>query len=481
MKVSIVVPPYDYGARLYGLSRRRSFHNAVPLGAIAVAAFLREAGHEVQVIDAPALDIDDYATAARIEQFDPGAIGVSATSVIYPSASRLATLLRRRFEDLPLFVGGPHGTLYPEWVLGENEAWDAVVVGEGEETAVELVDALEKKATLRGIAGVVYRGAKGQPVRNRQRVPVQDLDDHPLPAYDLLELGCYSAPPGRVRQTPAVYMELFRGCAYAKCTYCTSSGGLKNKYRRHSPEKAAEKVAKLNELYGAKEIAFVDDDFVVGADWIHEFCAELQKRGNPVTWTCYVRASQVDAGVFASMKAAGCHQVLIGLETLDNDMLRAMDKDLTVAMSADALRAAHSAGIAVIGLFMVGVPGTTPESVYATIEHALQQQVDIAVFALYRPPPTSPAFEELSWGPPEYIESFVKQTEAVHVPPGWHDKEYVEKVMRDTFFRFYLDRRFLLYTAKRVLRDPVLLKSMFSGAMTLADQFRPDLRALLKR
>ncbi len=481
MKVSIVVPPYDYGARLYGLSRRRSFHNAVPLGAIAVAAHLREAGHEVQVVDAPALDIDDFATAARVEQFGPDAIGVSATSVIYPSASRLATLFDRRFPDLPLFIGGPHSTLYPEWVLQENEAWDVAVWGEGEETAVELVDALERKRTLRGIPGLVYRGTKGQLVRNRQRVPTLELDDHPLPAYDLLELGCYSAPPMRVRQTPAVYMELFRGCAYAKCSYCTSSGGLKNKYRRHSASKAAEKVAALNELYGAKEIAFVDDDFVVGADWIHDFCAELRKRGNPVTWTCYVRASQVDEGTFAAMKSAGCHQVLIGLETLDNDMLRAMDKDLTVAMSADALRAAHAVGMAVIGLFMVGVPGTTPESVYATVEHALEQQVDVAVFALYRPPPTSPAFDELGWGPAEYIESFRKQTEAVHVPAGWHSKEYIEKVFADVFRRFYLDRRFLSWTAKRALADPVLLKSMFHGALALADQFRPDLRRLLNR
>jgi anaerobic magnesium-protoporphyrin IX monomethyl ester cyclase len=474
MKVSIVVPPYDYGGRLYGLVRRRAFFNAVPLGAIAVAAFLREAGHDVQVIDSPALDIDDDATIARLRSFGPEAIGVSATSVIYPAASRLATALRQSFAGLPIFVGGQHSSLFPEWVLDENPAWDAAVFGEGEETAVDLVARLERGGSLDGIPGVCWR-KDGAPVCNPPRVPVRELDDHPLPAYDLLELGCYSAPPMRVRRMPAVYMELFRGCAYAKCTYCTSGGGLKNRYRRHSPAVAAEKVAKLNEMYGAREIAFVDDDFVVGAEWIHAFCAELRKRGNPVTWTCYVRASQMDAGIFSAMKAAGCHQVLIGLEVLDNAMLQAMDKDLTVAMSAAAIRAAHTAGIAVIGLFMVGVPGTTPESIYATVEHALQQQVDVAVFSIYRPPPGSPAYAELDWGPNEYIGSFVGQTEAVHVPDGWRDKACVEKVFRDAFRLFYLDRRFILHTARRALSDHILFRGALQGAMALADQFRPRL------
>jgi radical SAM superfamily enzyme YgiQ (UPF0313 family) len=477
MRVSIVVPPFDYGRSLYGLANRRSFHNAVPLGAVSVAAFLREAGHQVQVVDAPALDIDIAGICAELNRFVPDAIGLGCTSLIYPSACTTAEVLKERF-GVPLFIGGTHASLFPQHVM-ENPVWDFAVLGEGEETCVELVGRMSRGESLEGVAGVIFRSEDGRIIKNKDRTPAGSLDEAPLPSYDLLDLTRYSAPPMRIRKNPAVYMELFRGCAYAKCNYCTSGGGLKNRYRRHSPERAAEKVLQLHMKYGANEIAFVDDDFVVGKDWIYDFCGELRTRGNPVSWTAYCRASQVDAGIFLAMKAAGCHQVLIGMEVLDNDALRLLGKDLTVASNAAAVRAAHSAGVSVIGLFMCGIPHTQPDSVLRTVEHALQQEVDVAVFSLYRPPPGSPEYDELGWGPDDYIECFKKQREAVYVPRGWGDLKTVEGIYRDAYRRFYLDPRFLKRTAKRAAADPILAKNIFKGALTLADQFRPSLSGLL--
>lgn len=471
MKVSIVVPPFDYGRMLYGMMRRKSFHNAVPLGAICVAACLREAGHEVQVVDAPALDIGPSGIVEYLRRFGPEAIGLSATSILWPAASEIASRLKKTF-GVPIFVGGPHSSLFPEHIL-ENPDVDIACVGEGEETSVELIGRLAAGQDMDGVAGTVWR--QGDTIRhNAERIPQRELDDMPLPAYDLLEVSKYSAPPMRVRQTPAVYMEMFRGCAYAKCTYCTSALGLKNRYRRHSPEVAAEKVAAVNQRFGAKEVAFVDDDFVVGKDWIYDFCGELRRLGNPITWSCYVRASQVDEGIFNAMAAAGCHQVLVGMEVLDNDMLRDLNKDLTVASAGACVRAAHKAGIDVIGLFMVGVPGTTPESVATTVKNALAQDLDVAVFSLYRPPPGSPAWDELGWTPSDYIDCFKLQKQAVFVPDGWHDKEFVERTFREAYRGFYLNAGFIKHTAKRMFADPVKAKNVMKAAMTLADQFRPE-------
>jgi anaerobic magnesium-protoporphyrin IX monomethyl ester cyclase len=471
VKVSIVVPPFDYGRFLYGMMRRRSFHNAVPLGAIAVAACLREAGHDVQVVDAPALDIDRAEVIRQLRRFEPDAIGLSCTSILWPSADETATLLKLTF-GVPLFIGGPHPSLYPDHVMA-NASIDIACIGEGEETCVELVARLAAGEDMDGVAGTVWR-AGSELRRNRERIPQRELDDMPLPAYDLLDVSRYSAPPMRVRQMPAVYMEMFRGCAYAKCTYCTSALGLKNRYRRHSPQVAAEKVAKVNEVFGAKEIAFVDDDFVVGKDWIYDFCGELRKRGNPVTWSCYVRASQVDEGVFNAMRAAGCHQILVGMEVLDNDMLRMMNKDLTVASAGACVRAAHKADIEVIGLFMVGVPGTTPSSVRNSVRNALAHELDVAVFSLYRPPPNSPAYEELGWTPNDYIDCFKLQKQAVFVPPPYRDKQHVEDTYSAAYKAFYLNPGYIRRTAQRMFSDPIKAKNITRAALTLADQFRPS-------
>jgi len=475
VKISIVVPPFDYGRMLYGLMRSRSFHNAVPLGAISVAAHLIEAGHEVQVVDAPALDLDLQGTCAEVTLFAPDAIGISSTSVIWDSAARLAPMLKERFA-VPIFVGGPHPSTYPEHCL-ENPSIDIAVFGEGEETAVELAAHLAAGESLEGVTGVAWK-EDGEVRKNEARIPQGMLDDAPLPAYHLLQLERYSAPPMRVRRTPAVYMELFRGCAYAKCSYCTSAGSLKNRFRRHSPVVAAEKVHALNLEYGAREIAFVDDDFVVGKDWIYDFCDELRRRDNPVSWSCYVRASQVDAGVFHAMKAAGCHQVLMGIEVLDNDMLEDLNKDLTIDSCHEAIRAAHSAGILVVGLFMVGVPNSSPQQVRTTVAEALRQEVDVAVFSLYRPPPGSPSFDELGWGPEEFIHSFKLQKQAVYVPTGYRDISEVEKSFKEAYRSFYLDPRFMKRAAQKLFSDTVLAKNIIKGALTLADQFRPSLSNL---
>ena len=191
---------------------------------------------KVQVVDAPALDLDLLQTCAQVNHFAPDAVGISSTSVIWPSAAKLAPMLKERLA-VPIFVGGPHPSTYPEHCL-ENPSVDVAVFGEGEETAVELVDRLAAGESLEGVCGVAWK-EDGQVRRNEPRIPKGELDDAPLPAYHLLELERYSAPPMRVRQTPAVYMELFRGCAYAKCSYCTSAGSLKNRFRRHSPAIAA--------------------------------------------------------------------------------------------------------------------------------------------------------------------------------------------------------------------------------------------------
>jgi len=473
VRVSIIVPPFAHGRSLYGLENRRSIRNVLPLGAISVAAFLREAGHQVQVIDAPTHDLDLRGVCAEVEHFAPDTIGLDCTSPLYPSGCATAKVVKERF-GLPVFLGGSHASLFPEHVMA-NPIWDFAVLGEPEETSVELIDRLGRGEALDGIAGVIFRGEDGRIIKNKVRVPAGRLDDAPLPSYDLLDLTRYPVHPVRGRNTPAVYMELFRGCAYAKCNYCTSGGGLKTRYRRHSPARAAEKVLQLHTKYGANEVVFVDDDFVVGKDWVYDFCGELRTRGTPVTWTAHCRASQVDAGMFLAMKAAGCHQVLIGMEALDNEMLRLLNKDLTVASNAAAVRAAHSAGISVIGLFLCGIPHSSPDSVFRTVEHALQQQVDLAVFSLYRPPPESAEYTELGWGPDDYIESFKNQREAVYVPQGWGDLKQVEQVYRDAYRKFYLDPRFLKRSVKRAATDPVLAKNILKRAVTLADQFRPSL------
>lgn len=470
MRVALVVPPFDFARKLYGQLRSRAFHNEVPLGPLMIAAYLREAGHEVCVIDAAAELIDEDATIRRLREFGAELVGVTSSSVIWRSADALATRVKRDL-GVPVIVGGPHATEFPEHAM-RNPAIDAAVRGEGEETALELIGRLAAGRDFAGVPGVARRGPEGV-VLEPPRPPNSRLDDMPLPAYDLARVDLYQAPPMRVRNTPAVYMEISRGCGYAQCAYCTTAIGLKQPYHRHSAKVAADKTLALREVYGAREVAFVDEDFVVGEAWIHEFCAALRERGNPVTWTCYVRGSQVNAEMFRAMAASGCHQVLMGVEVLDDAVLASLNKDLTVGTAARAVEAAHAAGISMIALMMVGVEAETPEISARSARLATEMGFDVAVFAIYHPPPKSPTWNALGLTPDDFVDGFNRYRKVVYVPPGYASERAVERAWLRAYRNFYLSPEFLGRAARRFLRDPAMRRAMAKAAWALAQQTRP--------
>jgi anaerobic magnesium-protoporphyrin IX monomethyl ester cyclase len=329
-----------------------------PLGLACVAGAVRAAGHEVRLIDAAVEPSWESLLTESLSAWRPRAVGISASTAMFGQALDLAARAKTAEAGTTTILGGVHATLFPAEVLREP-VLDVAVHGEGEQTAVDLLSALDRSAPLQGIDGLALRGGGGAHVTGR-RPPIADLDHLPMPAYDLLPMGRYSTPFSRAGE--AISMVTSRGCPY-RCTFCDAFVVHGRRYRSHSPERIVAEIRHLAERFGVRELVFKDSEFTLDRGRVEAFCDLLGSKGPRVTWTCSSRVSNVDEALLRKMAAAGCRVVQFGVESADPRILQTLKKGITLDQVRRAFGAARAAGIETVANLMVGLPGETWESI----------------------------------------------------------------------------------------------------------------------
>jgi radical SAM superfamily enzyme YgiQ (UPF0313 family) len=322
-----------------------------------LAASLRAAGHQVALADGSApRGPDAAAIEAQAAAFDADLVGVHVKTLHAQQAYALAARLRDRFR---LCAGGPHPTVCPDEPL--RFGFEFVVRGEGEETLVELADALDGKRALDDVASL-GRLERGVPRHNAPRGFLRDLDAlaPPMSALDLFDPAWY----GAARALPPAGLLSSRGCP-AACTFC-SNNVTGRKFRYRSAESVAAEVRLLRERFGMSAFSFFDDSFAVGARRVRELCAALRDAG-PVMWTCTAHPAHLDRDTLAEMKRAGCGGVDLGMESADPGMLVRIGKGVTVERVLEVLADCRALGLHAIVNLMFGWPDETDAELDATI------------------------------------------------------------------------------------------------------------------
>ncbi|MFC2048564.1 B12-binding domain-containing radical SAM protein, partial [Chloroflexota bacterium] len=220
-----------------------------PMGLAIIAAVLERAGYQVTLLDANALRIKPEDIFPYIADAD--AVGLTAMTPTIGSALSIAHYLKQANPDLSIILGGAHGTLLPEETLASAPQIDIVVRGEGEETIIDLLRALENKQPLDDVLGISYR-KDNEMVSTQGKSTYVDLDSLPFLAYHLLPWQAYKPHPPHGRALPFAAIITSRGCPY-KCSFCSNVFGTK--FRGQSPERVADEVAYYKERFGVKEIA----------------------------------------------------------------------------------------------------------------------------------------------------------------------------------------------------------------------------------
>jgi radical SAM superfamily enzyme YgiQ (UPF0313 family) len=391
--IVLVDPPYDRVAPGYEFVRFVT-NRAPALGLLHLAAMAREHGYAPSIIESDVEGLDEDAVARRIVAQAPRYVGITLFTVGVWSATKIARAVKAVLPGTTVIVGGPHISSMGKETLERFDCFDCAVVGEGEWALIELLHALETGGDLSAISGLLWRDG-GSLRENPSRPIPQDLDDLPMPAWDLLPGFPASYPPAiyDYPRGPVATIAASRGCPF-HCKFCdTSTFGAR--VRAYSPAKVVEMIEHLHARWGVRHIMFVDDLFLASRTRVTEFCKRLIATGLRISWTCTARVDTVKPEVLALMKQAGCWEISFGLETGSDELLVKMDKQARVARSEQAVSWTHAAGIRTKGLFMLGYPGETPETIRATRDFARRIPMHIMNLSKFTPYPGSPIYVDL--------------------------------------------------------------------------------------
>lgn len=378
MRVTLIRPP-----QITSNFAPQTLSGIPPIGLAFLAAVLEQAGHDVTVLDSygespnemhaiPGTNLRTVGLtaeelAARIPP-DTKLIGISCMfSQEWLYAKRVISAAHRAAPAAPIVVGGEHATADPGHVLRSAPEVSACVLGEGEETLLDVVDAVETSRDLDSVAGLALRADRGECRKTAPRARIRGIDDLPWPAWHLVPIEMYldnhvGHGEHNVRSMP---MLATRGCPY-RCTFCSSPTMWGTRWLARDPEDVVREIRHYRERYRIDHVEFYDLTAIIDRRWTLRFSELLQRANLPVTWRLPsgTRSEALDDEVLRAMAASGCVAVLYAPESGSPRTLARIKKRMKPERMLVSMRAAVNAGLLVRGHFIMGMPGQTlPEIV----------------------------------------------------------------------------------------------------------------------
>lgn len=340
-----------------------------------LAAWVRKHGYPVQIIDLHVENIYPADAVDRVRDYDPQIVALTSKTLGWPAVIEIAQMVRATCPNALIVVGGPHMSIYAK----ESLSWDCfdlAVVGDGEETFLEICDRVESGSPLEDVLGTVVRKKDGEVVQNPARPLPKDIDQYPMTAWDLLPVSDYHC---LTLLKPFATMVTTRGCPW-HCGYCSQVYSEKLRFR--SVDLVVEEMEFLEKRYGVKEIVFFDETFTIGKKRMLKFSEEVQRRGLNVKFNIRARVDTVDREVVRALKQAGLRSIHMGVEAGTDRLLKIMNKQITREQTERAYRICREEGVDTRGYFMIGYYDATPADVEGTIDFAAGLGLDWASFSV---------------------------------------------------------------------------------------------------
>ena len=470
MRVLLVVPP-SYGLAPDSIP---SFH----LGVGYLAAAMRQEGHAVHIYDAnvpiepgrrrltitsdllknieiaaqdPTQPVWEEAERVLREQA-PQVVGISAKVLDLRLGLFVARLAKRVVPECKVVVGGPAATTCSEMVLAE-EAVDFVVRGEGELTFAELLKALaaDDGRDFQYIQGLSFRN-RSDIVHTPQRALIEDLDHLPLPARDLLLYA--DRQPLKHRRALMGDMVTSRGCPFG-CTFCANRAvwGTR-RVRERSPAGIVDEMLVLKNTYGAQRLILWDDQLPMNRRRAVELCELLISRGSPVKFITYAHANTLTLELVLLLKAAGCCELQLGVESGSDRVLKLINKGTNVAKVKEAARVLRQGGMRWHAFFMIGFPSETEAEMRETLRILYELDPDSALLSIVTPYPGTELFDHA------IRSGRLRENEWLHADTCRLESALVDTMSPEAFSRLAseLSRKFTEFNENRAMRDASPLK-----------------------
>ena len=393
MKICLINPPWEENERV-GIRAGCRSPNLMPKGHNAylpfpfllayTAAFLESKGLDVLLIDGVAERCDWESFVTRVQAFAPDLViaETSTTSLRYDLARMQE--IKTANPAVRIVLYGPHLSARPQDGL-TTPAVDFVIIGEPEQTAHELIQALTNGGNLREVASLVYREAGGD-VRINARRPLTDINQLPYPKRHGLAMDRYSVPGF---PAPVVYIYGSRGCPY-RCTFCQWPQTIfePGKYRPRDAEKIVDEMEYvLQEFPRTRSFYFADDIFNLGRARMLKFTQEMKRRNLRFPYGIDGRADHLDPELLERMAETGLFTLRIGIESGDVDVLKKTRKALNLKKAREILQISHDLGIRNHISLMIGLAEESWQSVENTIAYVKSLAIDSVQFSVATPFP----------------------------------------------------------------------------------------------
>ncbi|HHT9145827.1 MAG TPA: B12-binding domain-containing radical SAM protein [Candidatus Wunengus sp. YC61] len=412
-----------------------------PISLALIASLLRENNIKFKLLDATALDLSPTKVSNLLieSSFHPDVIIFCTTTATVLADTESLSILKKKFNS-KLIAFGAHISGAPKETLEKVSDIDIGIIGESEYTILDILGK-DDFVNLGEIHGIAWRNGDKIFV-NRNRAWIKDLNQLPLPAWELLPIEKYILP---FINKKYLMVETSRGCPFA-CDFCVTPLCHGLVFREKTPENVVNEIEYLKEKFGVQYFNLFGDTVTLNKKFVDTFCDEVIKRNLNIQWLTNTRADTLyDFGLVRKLKASGCWMLSIGIESYSENTRKDMQKKLDTDNIKSAIKFLRKAGILSFGFFIYGYPGETEKDMYETTRFACSLPLDYANFYPAVPYPGTEFYNKCvqegyltsaSWDKMEYS-SYILQTKDLN-------EEIVKRAISHAYLRFYLRPRFMI-------------------------------------
>lgn len=363
----------------------------VPLGILSISAWLEQNGFDNDIFDSTFSTFDKL--CIHLRQAQPDVVGIYTNLMTRVNVIRIIRFIRavNELQHTKIILGGPEVRQHAEPLLKTGA--DVIVIGEGEESMLEVVQKISNQQTdLSGIKGVQWKNAHGEVVINPERELLKDINQLPFPNRKKVDLQKYFDTWKKAHGASSVSVSTMRGCPYT-CKWCSRAVyGLS--YRRRKPELVADEIAELQRNYSFDSIWFVDDVFTISHKWLKEFADVIVQRKMKIRYEIISRSDRLSEEILDLLAASGCFRIWIGAESGSQKIIDAMDRRVNVNNVREMIQLTRSKGMEAGTFIMLGYPGETESDIHETVAHLVQANPHHFTITLAYPIRGTELFEE---------------------------------------------------------------------------------------
>ena len=359
-----------------------------PLGLLYIAAYLeKHTQHKVEILDTQVEEITYNRLKDIIAKKNPDLVGITAMTFTLIDVIKTVQIVKSIDRDIKVVLGGPHVHIYPNETIDIPDV-DYLVLGEGEITFTELVENITDIDKLKVIEGLVFKD-DGITVNTGIKPFIDNLDELPFPARHLTPYRKYSSL--LAKRSPITTMFTSRGCPY-RCTFCDRPH-LGKAFRARSAKNVVDEMEECVNM-GIYEFLIYDDTFTIHKQRVVDICDEILKRKLDIGWDIRARVDSVNEEMLRKLKKAGCERIHYGVEAGTENILKALNKGITLEQAKRAFEMTKKAEISTLAYFMIGAPTETKEDVLQTIEFSKKLSADFVHITILTPFPATAIYRE---------------------------------------------------------------------------------------